>query len=72
MRLGLSGDQALIRSAKLIRFELFDLETDPGERRDVASEHPEIVTALRDRMQGLYGEIQHQDTNWSESWLRRW
>ena len=66
------GDQALIRSAKLIRFELFDLETDPGERRDVASEHPEIVTALRDQMQRLYGEIQHQDTNWSESWLRRW
>ena len=66
------GDQVLIRSAKLIRFELYDLETDPGERLDVAAEHPEIVTALRDHMQEIYGEIQNKETNWSESWLRRW
>jgi hypothetical protein len=27
--------------------ELYNLATDPGQRRDIASDHPEIVTALR-------------------------
>ena len=30
------------------RAELFDLETDPGESRDLAERHPEIVARLRD------------------------
>lgn len=28
-------------------FELYDLETDPGEDHDVAAQHPEIVARLR-------------------------
>ncbi len=66
------GDQALIRSAKLIRFELYDLETDPGERHDVATQHPELVAELRAQMLGLYAEMQQPDMGWNESWLRRW
>jgi len=66
------GDQALIRSAELVRFELYDLEHDPGERHDVAAEHPEIVAALRKQMQARYAEIQQLDMGWTESWLRRW
>jgi hypothetical protein len=30
--------------------ELYDLQADPGEHHDVASRHPEVVTALRERL----------------------
>ena len=66
------GDQELIRSAKLIRFELYDIVSDPGERRDVAGDHPEIVASLRSETLAIYGQIQEKEMGWSESWLRRW
>ncbi len=33
-----------------IEHELFDLETDPGERVDVSSKHPEIVDEMKGRL----------------------
>ena len=33
--------------------ELYDLAADPGERRDLASQHPERVAALRAELEGL-------------------
>ncbi|MGH7270980.1 MAG: sulfatase family protein [Polyangiaceae bacterium] len=30
--------------------ELFDLQTDPGERRDVARQHPDVVAAMKARL----------------------
>ena len=32
---------------------LYDLRADPGERRDVAADHPEIVAALRRQLDEL-------------------
>ena len=66
------GDLELIRSARLIRFELFDLETDPGERRDVTASHPEIAERLRAEAAAIYEGIQADVHPWKESWLRRW
>ena len=66
------GDLDLIRTAKLIRFELYDLETDPGELRDVAGQHPEVVAEMKIAMLEIYGEIQADVHPWKESWLRRW
>ncbi len=66
------GDLDLIRTAKLVRFELFDLEADPGERHDVAADHPDVVAAMKTEMLRLYGEIQADVHPWKESWLRRW
>ena len=37
--------------------ELFDLEADPGERFDLAAEHPEMVERLRARMHAFGREI---------------
>lgn len=66
------GDLELIRTAELVRFALYDLETDPGERHDVSAEHPEIVAALEPRLLEIYAAIQADVTPWNESWLRRW
>jgi len=38
-------------------FHLVDLESDPGERRDVAGAHPEVVRRHRARMRELTGEL---------------
>lgn len=66
------GDLELIRTAELVRFELFDLENDPGERRDISRDHPEVVERLKSEMLEIYGEIQADVRPWKESWLRRW
>lgn len=37
----------LVTGVAAARMQLFDLQTDPGEQRDVAAQHPEIVARLR-------------------------
>ena len=37
--------------------ELFDLLADPSERWNVAAEHPDIVTRLRERMRQFAAEL---------------
>jgi arylsulfatase A-like enzyme len=32
------------------KFELYDLDADPSEKRDVAKEHPELVASLRSKL----------------------
>ena len=36
-------------------FALFNLATDPGETKDVAAEHPEVVQTMRDRLEKIRG-----------------
>lgn len=38
-------------------FELFDLEADPGERRDVAAEHPAEFEALRSAFRAWHADL---------------
>jgi len=66
------GDLELIRTAKLVLFTLYDLETDPGERHDVAGQYPEVFAQMKTEMLEIYGEIQDDVHPWNESWLRRW
>lgn len=37
--------------------ELFDLEADPGEKRDLAAQHPDKVKALRAEFLRWYGDV---------------
>lgn len=46
-----------IKQGELDRFEMFDLKNDPGETRDLASEHPERFEQLREQMIALHAEI---------------
>ena len=45
-RPGGTGGKPVAYSQKQIGLELYDLDKDPGETTDVASEHPEIVSEL--------------------------
>jgi arylsulfatase A-like enzyme len=33
-----------------VKVELYDVVADPSERRDVAAEHPDVVTRLREEL----------------------
>lgn len=44
------GCEKLVEHFEDGRLELFDLATDPGERRDLSTERPERAAALRDRL----------------------
>jgi arylsulfatase A-like enzyme len=41
------------RTGSVERDELYDLETDPGETRDVAADHPDQLTLLRKALRAL-------------------
>ena len=40
-----------------IGLALFDLESDPGETKDVAAEHPEVVERLKGLAEGMRAEL---------------
>jgi hypothetical protein len=42
--------------------ELFNLDTDPSERLDIAAAHPDIVTRLRARMDALRTEFRSEQS----------
>ncbi|MEP0842443.1 MAG: arylsulfatase [Phycisphaerae bacterium] len=39
------------------KFELYDLEKDPGERQDRSAEHPEIVARLREDYERWFADV---------------
>ncbi|MCA9285181.1 MAG: sulfatase [Phycisphaerales bacterium] len=53
---GWPGPYATGRTA----YELYDLEADPGERRNVADLHPETVEALKERAEAARNELGDQ------------
>jgi len=42
--------------------QLFDLQNDPGERKNIANEHPEIVKRLRSEFLRWFAEVTHGQT----------
>ena len=47
---------------KLVGDELYDLDTDPGEKRDISDENPGIVKALRRRFTDWLSEVTQDRT----------
>ena len=39
------------------RFALYDMTTDPGESRDLAKEHPEVVAEMRRGYEAWFGDV---------------
>ncbi len=46
----------LIRWEWPARMELFDLEADPGEQKDLSADHPEVVSSLNNRIDSFFSE----------------
>jgi arylsulfatase A-like enzyme len=51
------GDWKLIEDYEEGRVRLFNLETDLGERNNVAGQHPNRVRRMRDRLHGWYDDV---------------
>ncbi len=45
-------------------WRLFDLETDPGETRDLSEAHVDVATAMLERYQAWADELPPPDTSW--------
>ena len=44
-------------SRDTMRFELYDLDSDPGEQRDIAAENPQIVNSLKSDYSAWFDEV---------------
>lgn len=53
------GDWKGVRPGRLAGLELYDLASDPGERQDVAAEHPGVVARIANYMAGARTESAH-------------
>jgi arylsulfatase A len=58
------GDMEVIKRAKLKGFELYNLRTDLGETRDLASQEPERLRTLSKRLTELYTQVIAEDRCW--------
>ncbi len=63
----LDGELAAPSSAPQPAPRLYDLEADPGEQRDLAATHPEVVAALARKHDAWFGEVLAE---WIESRAR--
>ncbi len=62
---GKNGRPVPYEELKIPRPELFDLDTDPGQHHDIASDHPDVLKKLMaaaDRMRGELGDDLTQQT----------
>jgi arylsulfatase A len=61
------GDPKLIKTSRLVDFELYNLREDPGEKQDLASREPKRLEALKQAITRLYGEVQTEGPEWEIS-----
>lgn len=62
-------DLPFIKSAKLTRFELYNVEEDLEQRHDLAEEEPGRLDAMKNRIRELHRELVAEGPAWElESW----
>ena len=59
------ADMPLIKDASLPRFELYNLRTDPGEKKDLSSTEPARFAALRRQLEALHTEVRAEAPTWN-------
>ncbi len=59
-----TGDMEIIKSAKLSSFELYNLRADLGETRDLASQEPQRLRAMSQRLTELYTQVIAEGRSW--------
>jgi arylsulfatase A len=58
------GDCELIKTSKLVGFELYDLKADPAQSNDLAAQEPEKLRELSELLAGKYEEVQKEGRTW--------
>ena len=58
------GDMRLIKTAKLINFELYNLRDDLGQEKDLAKKEPERLAKLKALLVKKYREVQEEGPTW--------
>ncbi|MCK5367042.1 MAG: sulfatase-like hydrolase/transferase [Cyclobacteriaceae bacterium] len=53
----------VIKTAKLINFNLYDLRTDPGEQNDVKSEHMQLFSDLKQQLIEMHCSVKNECPN---------
>jgi arylsulfatase A len=59
------GDMEIIKRAKLKSFELYNLRTDLGETRDLASQEPERLRTMSKQLTDLYTQVIAEGRSWN-------
>ena len=59
-----------IKSARLEKFELYNLREDIEQKFDLSSKEPEVLAKLKSKMKKLWAEIQSEGPIW-EKWTRK-
>jgi arylsulfatase A len=59
-----AADGELIRHGRLTAFELYDLEADPAESRDLATAQPEKLAELRGEMERIHAGVSAEGPAW--------
>lgn len=58
---------AVVKSAKLVKFELYNLKNDIAEKNDVSGEHPDVLARMKSAVVKKYSEVQQESPEWPES-----
>ena len=57
-------DQAFMKSAKLVKFELFNLKDDPSETKNLATAEPEIFNRLKAKIIAFHEGVIQENPVW--------
>ena len=64
-------DQKTLKTAKLGKFELYNLRKDPSESNDLASSEADRLEKMSKRLQSMYEDVQKECPVWPEwEWAR--
>ena len=61
-----------IKTAELKEFELYDLNADIQESKDLSEKEPEVLNRLRHEMQAIYSSVQQEGPIWPDWQWRRY
>ncbi len=57
-------DMAFIENMKPVTYELFDLDSDPGQQRDIAREKPVVLQEMIDKSQAYFRQAKSKARKW--------
>ena len=61
-RVWISASRTASEAPADLRFHLFDLDQDPGEKRDISKQHPEVFARMKAELQKLLDDGRSRPT----------